>query len=86
MSPNVIDKHLAYRKSYSSNHVLIKLIENWKQLLDNRKFVAAVLMDLSKTFNCIPHDLLIANMHVYDFSIDSLMYCLSLHNVKINNT
>ena len=53
----------AYRKRYSSNHVLIRLIENWKQSLDDQKFVAAVLMDLSKTFNCIPHDLLIAKMY-----------------------
>ena len=47
----------ACRKSYSSNHVLIRLIENWKQSLDNQKFVGAVLMDLSKDFDCIPQDL-----------------------------
>ena len=35
-----------YRKSYSSNHVLIRLIENWKQSIDNEKFVGALLMDL----------------------------------------
>ena len=46
----------AYRKSYSSNHVLIRLIENWKQSLDNQNFVRAVLMDLSKAFDCILHD------------------------------
>ena len=51
--------------------MLIRLIENWKQSLDNQKFVGAVLMDLSKAFNCIPHNLLIAKMHVYGFSIDS---------------
>ena len=41
----------------SSNHVLIRLIENWKQSLDNWKFVGAVLMDLPKGFDYIPHDL-----------------------------
>ena len=37
----------AYRKTYSTNHALIRLIENWKKSLDQNKFVGAVLMDLS---------------------------------------
>ena len=65
------------RKSYSSNHVLIRLIENWKQSLANQKFVGVALIDLSKAFDCIPHDLLIAKMHAYGFSIDSLKILFS---------
>lgn len=81
----------AYRKNYSSNHVLIRLIESWKQSLDNKNFVGAVLMDLSKAFDCIPHDLLIAKMYAYGFSIDSLKIFYSYlkdrkQNVKINCT
>ena len=81
----------AYRKTYSSSHVLIRLIESWKQSLDNKKFVGAVLMDLSKAFDCIPHDLLIAKMHAYGFSKDALTFFYSYlkrrkQNVKINNT
>ena len=67
----------AYRKSYSSNHVLIRLIENWKKSLDQKKFVGAVLMDLSKAFDSIPHDLLIAKMHAYSFSIDAVTFFYS---------
>ena len=58
----------AYRKSYSSSHVLIRLVENWKKELDNKKYVGAILMDLSKAFDCIPHELLIAKVDVYGFS------------------
>ena len=53
----------AYRKGYSTNHVLIRLIENWKTTLAKNLFTEAVLMDLSKAFDCIPHDLLIAKLH-----------------------
>ena len=44
----------AYRKYYGSNHVLIRLIENYKKTLDQKKFLGAVLMDSSKTFDSIP--------------------------------
>ena len=64
----------AYRKTYSSNQVLIRLIENWKQSLDSKKFVGAVLMDLSKAFDCIPHELLIAKMHAYGFELNTLVF------------
>ena len=64
----------AYRKTYSANHVLRRLIENWKKSLDQNKFAGAVLMDLFKAFDCIPHDLLIAKMHAYGFSNESLIF------------
>ena len=53
----------AYRKGYSTNHVLLRLIENWKAALDSYLFTGAVLLDLSNAFDCIPHDLLIAKLH-----------------------
>ena len=58
----------AYRKSYSSIHVLIRLVENWKKELHNKKYVGAMLTDLSKAFECISHELLIAKKDAYGFS------------------
>ena len=81
----------AYRKSYSSNHVLLRLIENWKKYLDNKTFVDTVLMDLSKAFDCIPHDLLVAKLHAYGLSNDAVIFIYSYlkhrkQGVKINDT
>ena len=62
INPFLSEYMAAYRKKYSNNHVLIRFIENWKKALDEKFLVGTVLMDLSKTFDCIPHDLLIAKL------------------------
>ena len=81
----------AYRKSYSSNNVLLRLIENWKKSLDNKNFVDTVLMDFSKAFDCVPHDLLVAKLHAYGLSKDGVTFIYSYlkrrkQGVKINDT
>ena len=39
------------------------LVEAWKKDLDNQQHVGAVLMDLSKAFDCLPHDRIIAKVN-----------------------
>ena len=78
------------RKGYNSQHVLIRLLEEWRQHLDNSNAVGGVFMDLSKAFDCVPYDLLIAKLAVYSVNENLLMYLYSyLSNrkqcVRINN-
>ena len=61
-----------FRKSYSTQLSLLHMIENWHRELDSGNFVAAILLDLSKAFDCINHDLLLAKLHAYGFSINAL--------------
>ena len=73
----------ACRTSYSSHHVNIRLLEEWRKKLDDN-FVDAVLTDLSKAFDYIPDDLLIAKVAANGLSEEALMYVLSyLSNRKL---
>ena len=55
----------AYRNSYNTQHVLIKMIEEWRENLGKIFFVGVVLTDFSKAFEFISHDLLIAKLSAY---------------------
>ena len=67
----------AYRKHYSCQHVLLRMTETWRRCLDDDKMVGAILMDLSKAFDCLPHDLLIAKLDAYGFDKEALRLILS---------
>ena len=60
-----------YRQAFSAQHALVKLIENLRQSLDTRVYSGAVLMDLSKTFDTMNHELLIAKLYAYGFNKES---------------
>ena len=59
-----------FRKVHSTQHALFKLLQSRQKELDEKGMVATVLMDLSKAYDCIPHDLLIAKLNAY--GIDSV--------------
>ena len=64
-SVSYLDKYFSpfistYRKSHSTQQVLICLLEEWREKLDKNSIVGAILMDLSKDFGYFPHDLIIA--------------------------
>ena len=72
-----------YRESFNTQQALLALLENWKKILDNKGFGGAMLMNLSKAFN---HDFLIAKLHAYGFSNDSLNLLYSYLNNRWHRT
>ena len=67
-----------YRKGHSTEQCILTMIEMWKKALDEpthtNKVAGAVLTDLSKAFDCLPHDLLIAKLHAYGFEKSALNF------------
>ena len=61
-----------FGKGYSSQHCLIALIEKWKKSLNSKGTFGALLTDLCKSFDCIPHELMIAKFDAYGFDLKSL--------------
>ena len=91
-----IDKYLSpylcgFRKGYSTQHSLIVMLEKWRKAQDNGKLAGALLTDLSKAFDYLNHDLMIAKLHAYGFDYNSLAYIYSYlsnrkHRTKVNNS
>ena len=62
----------AFRKGFGCQTALLKIIEDWKKALDENKYIAAILMDLSKAFDCLPHDLILLKLEAYGLSEKSI--------------
>ena len=80
-----------FRNGFSAQHCLIAMIEKWRQSLDSGWQAAAVLTDLSKAFDCIDRELLIAKLNAYGFDNSSLTFIYSYlfgrkQRTKINSS
>ena len=48
------------------------MLEKWKSAVGNKRNVGALLTDLSKAFDCFPHELLLAKLNACGFSLPAL--------------
>ena len=64
----------AFIEGHSTQDAILRVIESWHKCLDAFCIVGTVLVDLSKAYDCILHDLLIAKLEAYGFDRDSLIF------------
>ena len=67
-----------FRKGYNTQHALMKLFDKLNKNIDKGIKVGIFMMDLSKAFDCISHDLLIGKLHAYGLDKPSLKLILQL--------
>ena len=55
-----------FRKGLSTQYCLLRMIEKIKKALDNKECCGLLLTDLSKAFDCVKQDLLMAEINAYN--------------------
>ena len=70
-------KRCLHSALYSTRHVRIRLLEKWRNKLDDNLFLGGVLTDVSKAFDCLPHNLIIDKMTAYGIQNGSLSLLFS---------
>ena len=81
---------MGFRKCHGTQHSLLVMLKKWKKALDKGENVCTIFMDLSKAFDSINHDLLLATLKAYGYSENALkLMCSYLkyrrQAVQINN-
>ena len=59
-----------FKKGYSTEDCLLAMIVNCEKALNQGKEYSALLMDLFKAFDCLPHDIIAAKLHAYGFRLN----------------
>ena len=62
----------SFRNGYSTKYCLLAILKKRKSAVDKGKSFGALLTDLSKAFECLSHELLLAKLHACGFSIAAL--------------
>ena len=73
-------------KGYSGQHCLLAMTEKMIEARDSDKVCVAVLTNLSKAFDCLLDNLLIAELHAFGFNLKSLKVILAYLNDRTQVT
>ena len=76
-----LNTSVVLEKGFSTQQCLLTLLEKWKNAVDKGKMFGALLIDLSKAFDCLNHELLIAKINTYGFTLPALKL---IHNYLSN--
>ena len=81
---NKFSKYLtSFRKNHNTQNSLLRMIESWKVRLSNGSKVGVIMMDLSKTFDSLNHELLLAKLKAYGLDSNSVTFLESYFTSKL---
>ena len=70
----LFDNQYGFRKHHSTALALIHLNDKLSSAIDNKKFTIGVFIDLSKAFDTVNHEILLAKLHHYEVRGTSLKW------------
>jgi len=62
MEPKLANTVCGFRDRHRTQHALFRVIETIRMHIDQSGVCGMVLMDLSKAYDCLPHDLILAKI------------------------
>ena len=84
---NIFPKNqCGFRKGHSTQQCLLAMLEKLKRSADSGKAFGALLTDLSKAFDCLDHELLIAKLNAYGFSLIENYLSHRKQRTRVNNS
>ena len=61
-----------FKKGFSAQHCVPTMLEKWESTADDKRNFGAFFTHLSKAFNCLSHDLLLAKLNAFGLSLPAL--------------
>ena len=78
---NFIDKHkvlfiyqYGFRRKHSTSLALIDIVDKIKFAIDNNEYALGILLDITKAFDSINHDMLLSKLEHFGFRGHSLLF------------
>ena len=89
MNPLLSEYKCGFRRGFTTQNFLLAILGKGKSSVDKGKVLGVVLTDLSKAFDCLSHELIIAKLNAYGFSLSALKLMQSYlsekkQRIKIN--
>ena len=63
-----------FRKNHNTQNFLLSMIESWKVSLNNGSKVGIIIMELSKAFDSLNHELPLAKLKAYGLDSNSVTF------------